>query len=161
MGSPNSGCPGFGRRTSPPISIFMGIGGIPKPFGVDRDPTWRFPKMKLANFTDPQKRPYGVKGALRRVKNDQNFLAKIYIKLIISQNSGQKSRARISEESLRPKFMIPQIWGSAEISTARGDILKFWDCGSKIFKNFKFSKISKNIIFQHLLFFCCFLGKVG
>ena len=48
-----------------------------------------------------------------------------------------------------------------EISTTLGVFLNFLTCGSKIFKNRKFSKISKNIIFQHLLFFCCFLGKVG
>jgi hypothetical protein len=41
------------------------------------------------------------------------------------------------------------------------EFFKIWTCGSKIFKNLKSSKISKNIIFQHLLFFCCFLGKVG
>ena len=41
----------------------------------------------------------------------------------------------------------------AEISATLCDFLKILTCGSKIFKNRKSSKISKNIIFQHLLFF--------
>ena len=56
---------------------------------------------------DPQKRPYGVKGDSSRVKNDPNFLMKIYLKFIISWNSDEKSCAFISEESLGPKVMIP------------------------------------------------------
>ncbi len=80
--------------------------------------------MKLANFTDPQKRPYGVKGAPRRVKIDQNFLLKIYIKVIISWNNDEKIDTRIPGDSLGPKFMIPKILGSAEISTGRGLFLK-------------------------------------
>ena len=117
--------------------------------------------MKLANFTDPQKCPYGVKGALRRVKNDQNFLAKIYIKSIISQNRCQKRGARISEDSLGPKFMIPQIWGSAEISTARGDILKLWGCGSKNFQKFQIFKNLKKHHFSTFVVFLLLWGQSG
>ena len=145
----------------PPLSISVSSRSIPKPFGVALVPTWKKNFFVSEISADPQKRPYGVKGASSRVKIDPNFLMKIYLKFIISWNSDKKSRAFISEDSLGPKVMIPQILGSAKISTTRGDFLKFWGCGSKIFKNFKSSKISKNIIFQHLLFFCCFLGKVG
>ena len=161
MGKPTPGCPGSVSRACPPLSISVSSGSIPKPFGVALLPTWKKIFFVSEISADPQKRPYGVKGASSRVKNDPNFLMKIYLKFIISWNSDEKSRAFISEDSLGPKVMIPQILGSAEISTTRGDFLKFWGCGSKIFKNFKSSKISKNIIFQHLLFFCCFLGKVG
>ena len=40
--------------------------------------------------------------------------------------------------------MTPKILGSAEISTARSVFLKFWSCGSKIFKNDPNFKMVKN-----------------
>ena len=95
MGKPNSGYSENGRHTSPPLSISMSFGSIPKPFGVALVPTWKKIFFVSEISADPQKRPYGVKGASRRVKNEQNFLMKIYLKFIISKNSGQKCRARI------------------------------------------------------------------
>ena len=67
-----------------PLSISVSSGSIPKPFGVGLVPTWKKKFFVSEISADPQKRPYGVKGASSRVKNDQNFLVKIYIKFIIS-----------------------------------------------------------------------------
>ena len=93
---------------------------------------------------DPQKRPYGVKGVPHRVENGQKFLMKIDIKFNISSNSDKKNGARIPEDCLGSKFMIPKILGSAEISTARSVFLKFWSCGSKNFKKWPNLKMVKN-----------------
>ena len=68
----------------PPLSISVSSGSIPKPFGVGLVPTWKKNFFVSEISADPQKRPYGVKGASSRVKNDPNFLVKIYIKFIIS-----------------------------------------------------------------------------
>ena len=72
-------CPG-----PAPLSISVSSGSIPKPFGVALVPTWKKNFFVSEISADPQKRPYGVKGASSRVKNDPNFLMKIYLKFIIS-----------------------------------------------------------------------------
>ena len=112
----------------PPLSNSVSSGSIPKPFGVGLVPTWKKKFFVSEISADPQKRPYGVKRASSRVKNDQNFLVKIYIKFIISWNRDQKSRACISEDSLGPKVMIPSILGSAEISDTK---IFFFQVGTK------------------------------
>ena len=83
---------------------------------------------------------------------------KIDIKFNISQNSDKKNGAHILENFLGSKFMIPKILGSAEISTVRAPILKFWSCGSKIFQK---SYIFKNVKKHHFSTFVVFLLHFG
>ena len=57
----------------PPLSISVGVGSIPKPFGVGLvSPRKNFFFVSEIS-ADPQKRPYGVKGVFHRVKNGQKF----------------------------------------------------------------------------------------
>ena len=84
MGKPNPGYPGSEFHTYPPLSISVGIRSIPKPFGVGLvQPREKFFFVSEIS-ADPQKRPYGVKGVPRRVKNGQKFPLKIELKLNIS-----------------------------------------------------------------------------
>ena len=68
----------------PPLSISVGIRSIPKPFGVSLVQPWQKFFFVSEISADPQKRPYGVKGASSRVKNGQKFLMKIDKKFNIS-----------------------------------------------------------------------------
>ena len=114
--------------------------------------------MKLTNFTDPQKRPYGVKGASHRVKNGQKFLVKIDIKFIISWNSDEKIRTRISEDSLGPKFMILHNFGVGRNFCGQErifEILGLW------VKNFQKFQIFKNLKKHHFSTFVVFLLLFG
>ena len=83
MGKPTPGCIGSEFQACPPIYL--------REFWEHSQTIWGGLSTNLKkNFfvseisADPQKRPYGVKGASSRVKNDPNFLVKIYIKFIIS-----------------------------------------------------------------------------
>ena len=114
-------------------------------------------KNEVGQLHRPQKRPYGVKGTSRRVKNGHNFLLKIGIKLNISQNNGKKIRTCTSEDFLGSKFMIPKILGSDEISIPRCVFLKFWSCGSKNIQKFQiFKNPQKTSFFNICWFFLAF-----
>ena len=73
---------------------------------------------------DPQKPPYGQKFLSRRKIFRVKNLVKFCIWDCLEAKMGQKIRPWVSEDFLGPKLTIPQIWGSAEISTGLGVFLK-------------------------------------
>ena len=95
--------------------------------------------MKLANFTDPQKLPNGSK-----VRHRGSFWI-------------QKSWRNFSLKSIQKPKWVKKVAPGFQKHLLHLFLL----VGQKIFKNRSSSKMSKNIIFRHLLFFCCILGKVG
>ena len=62
--------------------------------------------LKLGNFFDPQKPPYGLLSDPQEAKNDQKFLVKFAIKLPKNRNRPKKSRDMGLERFRVPKVPI-------------------------------------------------------
>ena len=118
-----------------PLSISVGIGSIPKPFGLGLvQPRKKF-FLSQKFLSTPRNAPMGSTGSLQGQKwskiSDENWHK---IQYIIKQ--WWKNATRIPEDFLGSKFMIPKIWGSAEISTVRAPFLKILSCQIFLKKNF-------------------------
>ena len=130
-------------------------------FGVDQDPTKGFPKMKLTNFTDPQKPPKWVEILPREAIFDPKIMVKFQSQIHTEAKMGQKKCPLGLKTSFAPNFtifIIFEVWRNFYASGHFFENLVLW---VKNFQKFQIFKNLKKHHFSTFVVFCCFLGKVG
>ena len=118
--------------------------------------------MKLANFTDPQKPPKSTEISA----TVSHFGPQNPVEILLSNQYRSQTGSKNSRRGTENIFYIYlshfyDFWDVQKFLRFWRSFWKFGLVGQIFFKNRPSSKMSKNIIFQHLLFFCCFLGQSG